>query len=1063
MFRDPAYLQRHDFVENWVQFGHGSQVQSPHPSICSMSSLADIRWSKIPNATGSMVRVALIGLLTAITCTATFAAQDHRAIAQYAHTAWTEKDGAPRQIQVITQTKDGLLWLGTHDGLYRFDGVVFEHYEPLVGPPLPAGGVVSLLALPDGDLWIAIASRAIVLLRNNRAQTYTERDGVPAGPFLYLAQDRDGTIWVGGSSGLARLEGNRWKEVGKDWNFLGKSAGELFVDRKGTLWVATEDTIVFLPQGSRTFEPTSIHIGQVRQITQAPNGKLWMAEISRSVRPVPLGVRLSPPDETEIRVGSGGICFDRDESLWISTEGDGLIRVQNPERLRGMPGRSSSSVENYSVKDGLSNNFAMTSFQDREGNIWVGTLSGLDRFHKGSVVPVYSPISRVWKVIVPRAEGGVLAFGTNEAAEVRESGMSPVTDNSHSCRAYLEPNRTVWIPWMPCDNATFRSPNGQVAKFSLPEDIKLPFPKLKAMTEDHAGRIWAAFEGNGLYCWEEGAWIRFAVPAELTRSGPTAAFSDDRGQIWFGYLDGTIFYLDAGKIRTISANEFSVVGGARIFGGNNGHVWVGGTFGLGFFDGYKLRSVLPADAERFGTIVGLEETADGSLWICGEWGVIRIEGDEIRKFLEIPSYRVHYDIFDSFDGLPGNVEDIPGQPETSDTKGRLWFVTSKAIAWLDPTSVPRIIPPPVSIRTVIADGKYSDPRNGLTLPAQTGNLQIGYGAINLSAGERIRYRYELDGTDKGWQDAGVRRNAFYTNLGPGIHRFHVSARNVGGDWNQTEAVLTFSIEPAWFQTDWFRAACVCAALLLLWLLYQLRLSQLRHQFSLTLEARVDERTRIARDLHDTLLQSFNALLLRFQAASNLLPAHPDEAKERVDRAIEQASAAISEGRDAVHELRSGLLTTTDLAQGITTFAEELLEQPSVSVRPDLRVQIEGTPVTLNSIVRDETFRIAAEAVRNAIRHASAKHIEVEIRYDEQQLRVRIRDDGKGIDPAVVDQGHAPGHYGLRGMRERAKLVGGSLEVWSEPGSGTEVELTIPGGSAYDRNPGSWRSAFTRNG
>ena len=291
----------------------------------------------------------------------------------------------------------------------------------------------------------------------------------------------------------------------------------------------------------------------------------------------------------------------------------------------------------------------------------------------------------------------------------------------------------------------------------------------------------------------------------------------------------------------------------------------------------------------------------------------------------------------------------------------------------------------------------------------------------------------------------------------------MSARNVGGDWNQTEALLTFSIEPAWFQTDWFRAACVCAALLLLWLLYQLRLSQLRHQFSLTLEARVDERTRIARDLHDTLLQSFNALLLRFQAASNLLPAHPHEAKERVDRAIEQASAAISEGRDAVHELRSGLLTATDLAQGITTFAEELLEQPSVSVRPDLRVQIEGTPVTLNSIVRDETFRIAAEAVRNAIRHAGAQHIEVEIRYDEQQLRVRIRDDGKGIDPAVVDQGHAPGHYGLRGMSERAKLVGGSLEVWSEPGSGTEVELTIPGGSAYDRNPGSWRSAFTRNG
>jgi signal transduction histidine kinase len=248
--------------------------------------------------------------------------------------------------------------------------------------------------------------------------------------------------------------------------------------------------------------------------------------------------------------------------------------------------------------------------------------------------------------------------------------------------------------------------------------------------------------------------------------------------------------------------------------------------------------------------------------------------------------------------------------------------------------------------------------------------------------------------------------------------------------------------------------------LLLWSIYLLRLRELHREFNTALEARVNERTRIARELHDTLLQSFNGVLLRFLAVSNLLPARPDDAKRRIDSAIEQASDAITEGRDAVYALRSGGLTTVDFAQSIGNFGKELLSDPTNDISLEFRVQVEGKPRDLNPMVRDEVYRIAAEALRNAVRHARAKQIEVEIRYDEDRLRVRIRDDGKGMDPRVVDLGQAPGHWGLRGMRERAKLVGGVFEVWSELNSGTEVELSMPAASAYAKPPASRWSVFS---
>src|SRR6201999_895223 len=321
-----------------------------------------------------------------------------------------------------------------------------------------------------------------------------------------------------------------------------------------------------------------------------------------------------------------------------------------------------------------------------------------------------------------------------------------------------------------------------------------------------------------------------------------------------------------------------------------------------------------------------------------------------------------------------------------------------------------------------------------------------YTGLSYTVPERVQFRYRLDGLVGDWEDPGTRREAIYTNLRPGKYRFRVIASNNDGVWNAAGATLDFSIAPAWYQTIWFRVLCVTVFVVLLWAAHRLRLRQMAYQFNVRLEERVSERTRIARDLHDTLLQSFQGLLLRFQTVSQLLPA--GEAKQRLDGAIDQAAEAITEGRDAVQGLRSSTVETNDLAMAIRTIGEELAADETNHSSAVFQVEVEGPPRSLHPILRDEVYRLTGEALRNAFQHAQARRIEVEVRYDQKQFRLRVRDDGKGIDPKVLNGEGRDGHYGLHGMRERAKLVGGKVAIWSERGSGTEIELSIPASTAY---------------
>jgi PAS domain S-box-containing protein len=845
----------------------------------------------------------------ALACSHCAASGSDRTITQFAHRAWGPKDGAPGSVTSLAQTPDGYLWLGGTDGLYRFDGVVFERYQPRSGGPFPTRTVSSLLALPNGDIWIGFWPGVISLLRNGNIVNYTTRNGVPEGRISGFAQDQEGTIWAATSRGLVRLEGGRWKIVAKGWNFPEGSANAIFLDRKGTLWVSTEDTVVFLPPGTKRFQPTDIQVGEVTQIAQATNGKLWMAETSRSVRPIPLSNKSQPLDETEVRVGSQGILFDNDGALWITSMGDGLRRSPTPELLRGKIKEFGTEVESFTARDGLSDDVVSSILQDREGNIWVGTNNGLDRFRKMNLVPVVFPFKLGQPVWVAGDAGDVLGDDNSSNGvrvhEGRAERDHPMPNQAIS--AYRDPSGAIW--WL-CNDAIYRYRAGNYTRIVLPTSL----PKedrgftIEA-TEDGSGVFWLSAERVGLFYRKMGAWHRLDTASEFATLTPSTAFTDWMGRAWFGYEGGTIILLKDENIQRVFPADNSLVGGVRAINGRGRHIWIGGEFGLAFFDEKLFRRIVPADAESFGRVIGVEETSDGSLWLAEDQDVIQVARLEVQRALDNPSYRVKYRVFDSFDGFPGTFAGLIGHAkEIQGTDGKLWFVGSRGLVRVDPANTfTNTLPPHVLIRSVIANGKQSGSLTNLVLPPGTTDLQIDYTALSLSVPEKVRFRYRLEGVDKDWQDVGTRREAFYNRLGPGQYHFRLIACNNDGVWNDEGARLDFNIAPAWYQTAWFRLLYVAVFLALLWGLYQLRVQQLRREERKFREAIETIPTMAWFAGPDGILQFVNQRWIEYTGLSQLekpkevrkTAVHPDD----LDRIERRLAASHASGEPVEEELR----------------------------------------------------------------------------------------------------------------------------------------------------------------
>ena len=1008
------------------------------------------------------VRIALASLLISVGVGFLHAEASDRTIGQFVHTSWSAKDGAPGNVHALAQTTDGFLWLGTTQGLYRFDGVSFERYEPQSGPAFQSSNVTSLLALPNGDLWIGFREQGMSRLRGGHNTNYRKADGLPSGRVSKLVQDRDGAIWAGTNGGLARFEHEQWQRVGDDWGYPGRRAVAVYVDRDGTLWVASENTIAFLPRASRKFNSSGVETGQVNQMVESPDGTLWLAETTRSVHPIRLPAN-QHGFEPEIKLGSAGILFDDDGSLWITSLGDGMRRVPFPGRLKGQKiGEFSDAIESLTSKDGLSSDYVTCILKDREGSIWVGTSAGLDRFRKGALVPILLPAKFTQKTLVAGDDGNIwVGSMSNALARIDGKTWEDINPDVTTLQGVRDSHGTIWL--LNCDfRLTLHCYVSRLAKeralfvAATPAEFDTSASYM-VLVVDRSGTLWLG-AGALYFLKKNGQWEQFETPSEVAAKTALVTFTDPDGRIWFGFPDNTVLVMDGTNVRTFSAKDGIQVGTVKAITGRDHHIWIGGEGGLAVWNEDHFRPVLPAGSDAFHGVSGVQEDSGGDVFLSDERGVVFIPATEVSKILKNPSARIQYRLFDVHDGVPGAVQQTPPYPTSvQGTDGRIWFSTSTGVAWIDPAHIPRnLLEPPITIRAITANGtRYTSPA-GLTLPPRTRDLMIDCTALSLAVPDRVRFRYKLEGSDTQWQDAGTRRQAFYTNLSPGQYRFRVLACNNDGVWNESGASVNFKVAAAWYQTNWFRSLCAVGFLALLWGIYQLRVQQLQRQFDIGLEARVNERTRIARDLHDTLLQSIQGLMLHFQTGIDLLPGHPAEARKTLEIALDRADQAIAEGRDAVQGLRASTVETNDLASAIRTLGEELRAEGINQNSALFEMEVEGTPRNLHPILRDEVYRIAGEALRNAFRHARAQRVEVEILYGERSLRLRIRDDGKGIDPKVLSGDGLAGHYGLHGMRERAKLVGGRLAVWSKLDSGTEVELSIPASTAY-ANPARHRS------
>jgi len=1006
-----------------------------------------------------ILRTLLIGLLGMLSSVPALADAGDRTISQFQHTAWTAKDGAPTTILSMAQTADGYLWLGTLNGLFRFDGVRFEQYQPRSGGNFPSNEIASLFALPDGRLWIGFIQGGASLLKDGHVTTYGEPEGLPSGRVSAFVQDQTGTVWAAiYGRGLARLEDGHWKRIGADWNFPGKSAQTAFVDRQGSLWVATDHTVMFLPRGAKSFQPTGEHIGVVCQIAEAPDGGLWMAETTRNVR------RLRFPDRhasiPEVRVGSQAVLFDETGALWATSVGDGIAWVRRPGELGpGVVRQNSQAVVMFTHKDGLTDDVVLSIFRGREDNVWVGTPKGLERFYKGNLVPVVFPPG-YQKLAIAAGDNGTVWTGSQSRpiTQVQSMKMTAYIDEAISC-AYRAPNGEIWLGGF---GKVYRVSGGKISVSRSRFEADDRSAIVMAITQDRAGRLWMARNNGGLWTVKNGVWRRYENAA-LPSSAVWAEYTDAQGKLWFGYGSNLVAVLDNGSVQTFSEHDGVAVGGVKVIGGRSEDVWIGGENGLAFFKRGRFQMLGADGAKPFNGVSGIVETADDSLWLSEARGVIHIPATEIQKAFRDPAYKVQYRLFDFADGLPGAIQQVAAPTAIEGTDGRLWFATTGGLVWIDPSRIRKnLLPPPVNVFSVSANGKEYADLMCLKLGARTTNIQIAYTALSLTVPERVRFRYKLEGFDKDWQDVGMRREAWYTNLSPRQYRFRVIACNNDGIWNEAGASLDFSVSPAWYQTIWFYSVCVGAFALVLRALHQLRLHQLERQFSRTLEARVSERTRIARELHDTLLQNLHGLMFQFQAARNMLPRRPDEAAEVLDGAIGATEQTITESRGAIQHLRSEQVGEGDLVQWLTATGQELARsQGANGDAPVFRLTVEGERKTLTALPRDEVQRITREILRNAFQHAQASRIEAEIRYDDRELRVRIRDDGKGIDPKVLETGGRAGHWGLRGVRERAQQIGARLHFWSEAGAGTEVEITVPSAIAYEKSKERRRFALFR--
>ncbi|HTC35864.1 MAG TPA: two-component regulator propeller domain-containing protein [Bryobacteraceae bacterium] len=957
-----------------------------------------------------------------------FALNPSRALSQYTRTVWTQEHGLPQDtVRAITQTKDGYLWLGTDEGLAQFDGYDFVVFNKENGA-LPSNSVGALWAAKDGSLWIGTLG-GLTRYRNGKFTTFTKKDGlddtsvnsitedrsgaiwVVAGVYLNRFQDgkftnysprqglpiqalrtvycgRDGSIYVAGFGGVVRMEGNRFVSV---LGPVGDIVIGLLQDRRGNLWVGGSfGVLTRSPSGElrRYTVQDGLPDNYVRAVWEDRDGNLWAGtdggiarlENGRFVS-TPLG---SSHDREWVRC----IYEDTEGNLWLGMS-SGLNRLRND--LFSM----------YGVAEGLPSDEPTTVYQDHRGRIWVGFHdSGLVQFADGKPARVYT-----------QKDG----LPSNEIFSIREN-----RDGDLLIAARGGPSRL--------HDGYFVNP-----VMNDPLNRRVAFDYL----QDRNGRLWVASPAGVSEL--AGNRQRIAIPGGSQLNNDAMVLGETRdGSLWAGTYGDGLWQLNNGVLRLfttadgLSSNQIrSLVEGA------DGTLWIG-TFGGGLdalrngqFFHITVRDGLLSD-----NVSHIEDDRQGSLWLSTTRGICRVRKQDIWDFVNGKIRKIEPVNYGVADGLR-SAQCAPGYPTsrggTRSSDGRLWFPTSLGLAVLDPRDRPATVAAPVvHLLEVAVDGRPISIADNSQLAPGSGRMQFRYTGIYLSAPERVRYSYRLDGLDGDWVTLVQRRVTNYNSLPHGHYRFTVRASVPNGPPGETS--LAFDLLPHFYERAWFRYFCAALAAAAIWGVYNLRLRQIRQRFSLVLE----ERGRLAREIHDTLAQGFVGISSQLDAVALTLNGHVDLARKHLELARKMVRHSLTEARRSVMDLRASALEGHDLPAALSEAAYQWTAGSPV----EIQVDVEGESRRLPEETEQHLLRIAQEAVTNAVKHAHASQVRIHLEMANRKLSLRVADNGQGFeqDEAFSEVG---GHFGLLGMRERAERLGGELRLHSERGQGTEVAVTVP--------------------
>jgi ligand-binding sensor domain-containing protein/signal transduction histidine kinase len=990
-----------------------------------------------------------------------------------------------RVLQIV-QDNQGFLWFATQYGLDRYDGYKFRHFMPDPKNPDSLSGVNIYALFKDdrGALWVGCFNSLDRLDPTTEKVTHYRID--VAGPggrpqrVTHISQDNAGMLWLASANGLYMLDplSGRTRHfvhsTNDPFSLSSNSVKSTMQDREGALWVVTSEGIDrFEHRTGRVTLHIPLMEGREMYMHQDRLGRYWIVYASGNglaeydpVSNVLTRYSFSPGESPATSLtGVVALLEDKNGTLWLGTATEGILKfdVDNHRfiRFKNRPDDPSSLTENR----------VASLYQDREGSIWAGL---------GASEPVVFTDRAQSFTQILEPPGNVAGLGEKLVDAI-----------------FIDHQETLWLATTGALNRIDRK-DGHFKRYQIPGGGVSGDVVTIAQAKDHT--LWLGTSGEGL--------VHFDPDTERIRSyrhvsgDPTSLSSntvfrvliDRTGTLWATTLEGLVRYDSThdnfvtyrfgfgsataliglvedgqGGLLTASNNgllrfdpassSFNVVdtedqSGERInsiYLRGAGDVWVGTQYGLRHVDmntkhvwNYSEKDGLASSAIE--CILGDDA---GNLWMGTTRGISKFD-----------TRRGTFSNYSVADGLPG--DDMTGWGACfKSSEGELFFGGFAGGTSFFPSKVTEDNDVPIVVLTELdIAGEPVSPKPGtslsrtigytrkLTLPYSQNTIALEFSALSFRSPSTNRYRYRLSGIDSSWQQGSSdRRLASYTALAPGDYQFNVQGATIRGPWGEPGAVLDVTILPPWWATWWFRSLAGIVAMLALVSAYNLRMRQIARQFQMRLQARLSERARIARDLHDSILQGIQGLLLRLQAVRNMLPDQPDLAASALDDALDRADRSVAEGRSAVEDLRSNKLISTDPVGTLRDLGRDILEWSELPHRSKYRLVVEGQARPLDEVVGDDVYFIAKEALRNAVNHGNATEIETELSFGDS-FSMRIRDNGVGIDATVIREGQRAGHWGLPGMRERAQSIGAKLRVWSEQAAGTEIELTVPGSIAY---------------